>query len=52
MDPRIYQRAFGAYPSHTQKDQFDDEMNCAPDELEQEVLNREHDEWEALADFE
>jgi hypothetical protein len=25
-DPRLYQRAFGAYPSHAQMDQFDVEL--------------------------
>lgn len=31
-DPRIYQRAFGAYPSHTQMDALDNELNGSEEE--------------------
>lgn len=45
-DPRTYQRRISAVESHTVRD----EMDAERDELEQEVADREHDEWECLAE--
>ena len=46
-DPRTYQRT-GAYCSWWAMDQQDSEGQL--DDLEQEVADREADEWEGLAD--
>jgi hypothetical protein len=47
-DPRLYQRAFGAYPAWSQMDAYDAEMNGETpetleeyDEIEEQVANSE-----------
>lgn len=50
-DPRLYQRAFGAYPSHTQKDALDDELNGTPEEqAEQAELDADAADFDTSGD--